>query len=104
MKKTSNLDFKQSNKSSINSLLVGLAAVTLYFNEKANDPFNTYKLIIALILSGWLSGQIVDYYRNNPLKKKTIDFWFNGSSKTNGAIYEILCDHDNRMLTSNGWL
>ena len=75
MKKTSNLDFKQSNKSSINSLLVGLAAVTLYFNEKANDPFNTYKLIIALILSGWLSGQIVDYYRNNPLKKKTIDFY-----------------------------
>ena len=38
------------------------------------------------------------------LKKKTIDFWFNGSSKTNGAIYEILCDHDNWMLTSNGWL
>ena len=38
------------------------------------------------------------------LKKKTIVFWFNGSSKTNGAIYEILCDHDNWMLTSNGWL
>lgn len=38
------------------------------------------------------------------LKKKTIDFWFNDSSKTNGAIYEILCDHDNWMLTSNGWL
>ena len=38
------------------------------------------------------------------LKKKTIVFWFNGISKTNGAIYEILCDHDNCMLTSNGWL
>ena len=38
------------------------------------------------------------------LKKKTIVFWFNGSSKTNGAIYEILYDHDNWMLTSNGWL
>jgi hypothetical protein len=38
------------------------------------------------------------------LKKKTIVFWFNGSSKTNGVIYEILCDHDNWMLTSNGWL
>ena len=38
------------------------------------------------------------------LKKKTIVFWLNGSSKINGDIYEILCDHDNWMLTSNGWL
>lgn len=55
--------------------MFGLAAVTLYFNQKANDPFNSYKLIILLILSGWLSGQIVDYYRNNPFKKKTVDFY-----------------------------
>lgn len=38
------------------------------------------------------------------LKKKTIVFWLNGSSKINGDIYEILCDNDNWMLTSNGWL
>ena len=38
------------------------------------------------------------------LKKKTIVFWLNGTSKINGDIYEILCDHDNWMLTSNGWL
>ena len=56
-------------------MLFGLAAVTLYFNEKANDPFNSYKLIIALILSGWLSGQIVYFYRKNPFKKKTTDFY-----------------------------
>ncbi len=75
MKKTSNLDSVKANKSSINTLLFGLAAVTLYFNEKANDPFNTYKLIIALFLSGWLSGQIVGYYRKNPLKKNATDFY-----------------------------
>ena len=38
------------------------------------------------------------------LKKKTIVFWFNGNANTNGAIYEILYDHDNWMFTSNGWL
>lgn len=75
MKKTSDSDFAKANKSSLNTLLFGLAAVTLYFNQKANDPFNSYKLIIALILSGWLSGQILDYYRKNPFKKKTADFY-----------------------------
>lgn len=75
MKKTSNLDSAKVNKSSINALLFGLAAVTLYFNEKANDPFNSYKLVIALFLSGWLSGQLVEYYRKNPLKKNTTDFY-----------------------------
>ena len=75
MNKISKLDSKKTSTSSINSLLAGLAVVTLYFNEKANDPFNSYKLIIALILSGWLSGFVFDYHRKNLLKKKTIDFY-----------------------------
>ena len=53
-------------------LIFGLAAVTLYFNTKANDPFNTPKLILLLILSGWLLGHVFNHYhkRNFQVSKK----------------------------------
>ena len=53
-------------------LIFGLAAVTLYFNTKANDPFNTPKLILLLILSGWLLGHVFNHYhkRNLQVSKK----------------------------------
>ena len=65
----------KTNQNSINSLLIGLAAVTLYFNTKANDPFNTHKLIITLVLSGWLFGHVVTHYRNTLVRRNSTNFY-----------------------------
>lgn len=55
-------------------LVFGLAAVTLYFNTKANDPFNTPKLILLLILSGWLLGHVFNHYHKRNLKVSKKEF------------------------------
>ena len=67
---------KSTYSSSIWFLIFGLAAVTLYFNTKANDPFNTPKLIILLILSGWLLGHVFKRYlkRNLEVSKKEFTY------------------------------
>lgn len=54
---------ESKNSSVIWFLIIGVSTVTLYFNTKAHDPFNTPKLIILLVLSGWLIGHIFDHYR-----------------------------------------
>jgi hypothetical protein len=54
---------ESKNSSSIWFLIIGVSTVTLYFNTKAHDPFNTPKLIILLVLSGWLLGHIFNHYR-----------------------------------------
>lgn len=65
---------KRKDSTSITFLFAGLAATTLYFNTKANDPINTPKLIVLLLFSGWLLGNIYAFYRENPLRKNSIDF------------------------------
>jgi len=42
------------NSGSVRILFVGLFSATIYFNEKAQDPFNTPKLIILMVVAGWL--------------------------------------------------
>ena len=54
---------ESKNSSAIWFLIIGISTVTLYFNTKAHDPFNTPKLIILLVLSGWLLGHIFNHYR-----------------------------------------
>jgi O-antigen ligase len=54
---------ESKNSSVIWFLIIGVSTVTLYFNTKAHDPFNTPKLIILLVLSGWLIGHIFNHYR-----------------------------------------
>lgn len=45
-------------------LIFGVWIITLYFDAKVNDPINTPKLLVLIILSGWLLGHIFDYIRN----------------------------------------
>jgi hypothetical protein len=59
--------------SSIKFLIFGVAIITLYFNTKVADPFNTVKLIILLLVSGWLLGHLISSYREHPIKAKTAD-------------------------------
>lgn len=54
---------ESKNSSAIWFLIIGISTVTLYFNTKAQDPFNTPKFIILFVLSGWLLGHIFNHYR-----------------------------------------
>jgi O-antigen ligase len=46
-------------KSSINLVLVGLAAVTLLFHSGLQDPFNAPKMWLLFIFGAWLLGQLI---------------------------------------------
>jgi hypothetical protein len=52
-------------------ILVGAAFVTLYFNSKLQDPFNSPKMWALLAISSWLLGFIVFDLRSN-LRIQTI--------------------------------
>lgn len=72
----SELKFKKDlNTSSIWILLIGLAAVTTYFNTNFEDPFNTPKLVLLLVTAGWLSGHVIQHYLKQKIKKKSVEFW-----------------------------
>jgi O-antigen ligase len=63
-----------SKNRSFQILLLGSSAITLYFNSKSEDPFNSMKLILLLLLSGWIFGHLLDSYRNNFKKMKKDEF------------------------------
>jgi O-antigen ligase len=60
--KNSTVD-KKSN--SVWLLLLGVVSTNLYVSTKAMDPFNTPKLILLLIISGWLFGHIVKFLKSD---------------------------------------
>lgn len=61
--------------STVKFLIFGVATITIYFNTKVADPFNTMKLIILLIVSGWLLGHLISSYREHPIKAKSSDLY-----------------------------
>jgi O-antigen ligase len=50
---------KSTEVSPVKWVLGGLTAITLYFQTNLNDPFNSPKLWILLIVAAWLLGYIV---------------------------------------------
>ena len=67
MASSKSLKITHSKSNSVWFLLLGVSAVTIYINTNAVDPFGTPKLILLLIVSGWLFGHLLDSYRENPL-------------------------------------
>lgn len=65
MSSTRDSNLKDSKNNSIWFLLLGTSAITLYFNTKAADPFNTMKLILLLIVAGWLFGHLLSTYKKD---------------------------------------
>ena len=66
------------------SILIGTALVTLYFNSKIQDPFNSPKMWILLILGAWLSGYVITkkqffYQSKKHLHVLLISLFFFGS-------------------------
>jgi O-antigen ligase len=57
-------------------LLLGVMSTTIYFNISAIDPFNTSKLIIILLLAGWLLGHLLNFVRHSFRNKNFKDFKF----------------------------
>ena len=63
---------KSSN--SVWFLIFGVAAVTLFFKTDFYDPFNSSKLILLLLITGWLFGHLINSYRNRPLPLLSTEF------------------------------
>jgi len=55
-------------------LLIGVAAVTLFFKTDFYDPFNSAKLILLLIITGWILGHLINSYRIRALNLKSSEF------------------------------
>ena len=55
-------------------MLLGAVLVTCYFNTKIEDPFNTPKLVILLLIGAWIFGHLINSYRENQIKTRTSEF------------------------------
>jgi O-antigen ligase len=65
---------KDTKSSTVWLLLIGVAFNTIYFKIDFEDPFNTPKLIILIILSSWITGHLINSYRDQGLILKSSDF------------------------------
>jgi O-antigen ligase len=63
---------KSSN--SVWFLLIGVSAVTLFFKSDFYDPFNSAKLILLLVIDGWLLGHLINSYRLRPIITRSNEF------------------------------
>ena len=63
---------KSSN--SVWFLLFGVSAITLFFRIDFYDPFNSAKLILLLLVAGWLLGHIFNSYRVRPITVRSSEF------------------------------
>lgn len=67
-----NLVDKSSN--SVWFLIWGVASVTFFLKTDFYDPFNSAKLILLLLISGWLFGHLIHSYKKNPLGRNSQEF------------------------------
>jgi len=51
------------NSGGIWFLLLGISTVTVYFKTDAEDPFNTPKLLILMVIGSYLSGHLINNFR-----------------------------------------
>ena len=55
-------------------MLIGVSAVTLFFKSDFYDPFNSAKLILLLVIDGWLLGHLINSYRLRPIITRSNEF------------------------------
>lgn len=75
MNQTKKNTTKDRNSSSVWVLIFGLAAVTIYFKQNFEDPFNTPKLVLLLITAGWLFGHVINHYMKQKIKINSLEFY-----------------------------
>jgi O-antigen ligase len=71
-KNKQNLVDKTSN--SVWFLIWGVASITFFLKTDFYDPFNSAKLILLLLIAGWIFGHLVNSYKKNPINIKSQEF------------------------------
>ena len=60
------------NYSNLWILTIGVALTTLYFNSKIQDPFNSPKLWLIVLLSSWLLGHVITSLKSTFIVNKSV--------------------------------
>ena len=60
------------NYSNLWILTIGVALTTLYFNSKIQDPFNSPKLWLIVLLSSWLLGHVITNLKSTFVVNKSV--------------------------------
>ena len=74
MSKNNKQKLVDKSSNSVWFLLWSVAAVTLFLNTDFYDPFNSAKLILLLLVDGWILGHLINSYKENPIYRKSQDF------------------------------
>ena len=74
MRQGQNSKIADKSSNSVWFLLIGVSAVTLFFKTDFYDPFNSAKLILLLVIDGWLLGHLINSYRLRPIVKRSNEF------------------------------
>jgi O-antigen ligase len=74
VKQRQNVKKLDESSNSVWFLIIGVAAVTLFFKTDFYDPFNTSKLILLLLIAGWLLGHLINSYRIRTLTLRSVEF------------------------------
>jgi len=69
-----NIQTVHQTSNSVWFLVIGVAAVTIFFKTGFYDPFNSAKLILLLLITGWLFGHLINSYREKPLSFLSTEF------------------------------
>lgn len=69
-----NARIRDNASNSVWFLILGVASITLFIKTDFYDPFNTSKLILLIVVSGWLSGHLVYSYIKFPITLKSHEF------------------------------
>jgi len=76
MRKEKNAKSKLEFLSPLAYLVIGVSFITLFFNTKSADPFNTPKLSALLITAALSINYLVKYWQVNSVKKIKLDLFF----------------------------
>ena len=63
-----------TSSNSVWFLIWGVASVTFFLKTDFYDPFNSAKLILLLLIDGWIFGHLINSYKENPIKKRSKEF------------------------------
>ena len=63
-----------TSSNSVWFLIWGVASVTFFLKTDFYDPFNSAKLILLLLIDGWIFGHLINSYKENPIKKWSKEF------------------------------
>ena len=74
MNKRKSVKKLDNSSSTVWFLLFGVSAITMFIKIDFYDPFNTPKLILLLLVAGWLVGHLFNSYRVRPITVRSREF------------------------------